>query len=69
MRLKPANFEGCLFLKKNLEIFPGEDFGPCPDNFRSPNFEDCPRAEMVPSDIRDNESESSDIEISSDDES
>ena len=41
MSLKPANFEGCLFLKKNLGTF-REDFGPCPNEFEAANREDCP---------------------------
>ena len=41
---------------------------PCPENRRGPNWEDCPRAESVP-EPSDNESESSEILISSDDES
>ena len=61
-----GNFEGCLFLKKNIGTF-GDDFGPCPDEFVAPNKEDCPPSELCNED--DSDSECSDIVISSDDES
>ena len=66
LSLKPTNFEGCLFLKKNIGTF-GDDFGPCPDEFVAPNKEDCPPSELCNED--DSDSECSDIVISSDDES
>ena len=66
MSLKPTNFEGCLFLKKNLGTF-GEDFGPCPNEFEAPNREDCPPSELN-QDLSESESECSDIVVSSDDE-
>ena len=46
----------------------GENFGPFPEIYRGPNWEDCPRAESVP-EPSDNESESPEILISSDNES
>ena len=66
LSLKPTNFEGCLFLKKNIGTF-GDDFGPCPNEFEAPNKEDCPPSELCTEDYSD--SECSDIVISSDDES
>ena len=66
LSLKPTNFEGCLFLKKNIGTF-GDDFGPCPIEFEAPNKEDCPPSELCTEDYSD--SECSDIVISSDDES
>ena len=66
LRLKPTNFEGCLFLKKNIGTF-GTDFGPCPKEFVAPKREDCPPSELCNED--DAESECSDIDFSSEDES
>ena len=66
LSLKPTNFEGCLFLKKNIGTFK-DDCGPCPNEFEAPNREDCPPSELCTEDYSD--SECSDIVISSDDES
>ena len=42
--------------------FSGENFGPCPENYRGPNWEDRPRAESAP-EPSEYESESSEILI------
>ena len=70
LNLKPVNLEASLFLKRNLTAFGySTDFEACPQDFKLPNSSTEPPPDNVLDDIElDNESENSDINISSDEE-